>query len=36
MRLETMLMTMEATKALPKVAMSMPTWKMPLASHAAM
>ncbi len=32
---DTMLMTMDATNALPNVAMSMPTWKIPLASHAA-
>ena len=33
---DTMLMTMEATKALPNVAMANPTWKMPFASQAAM
>ena len=32
---DTMLITMDATNALPKVAMANPTWKMPFASHAA-
>lgn len=31
-----MLMTMEATNALPNESMTSPTWKIPLASHAAM